>query len=314
MGTADIAVRPLLELIRAGHNAKCVVTQPDKPNSRGKKIVFNAVKRAALEKGIEVYQPDKASSPESEEHLRSFDADVVVVCAYGQLLKSNILEMTPYGCINLHASLLPGYRGAAPINRVIMNGEKKTGISVMYMDAGLDTGDVMFSKQVEINDSVTAGGLTIQLSEIAAECAVEALSRLERACAYRYPQDDEGACYAEKITKEECVIDFSLPARKVFDHIRGLDPEPGARTFLNGKSIKIFALRCEEDDMTENVAPGTVTGIIKQRDSGKPDGLSVACGKGSIVIETLKPEGKAVMRSTDFYNGLRNMDVVKFGR
>lgn len=312
MGTADIAVKPFSALIAAGHTPLCAVTQPDKPNARGGKTVFSAVKLAALERGVPLFQPQRASADEAEAFLAGLKADVIIVCAYGQLLRKNILGLTPHGAINLHASLLPYYRGAAPINRALMNGETLTGVTVMYMDEGCDTGDMMIQKQVAVTPGMTAGTLTAALADAAAELAPQALTLLAEGRAPRTPQDNARSTYAAKITKDECTVDFSLPAGRVYDHIRGLSPRPGAKSVCAGKSIGIVTARIGEGSLTEGLPAGTVAGIAKQRDTGLPDGLITACGEGAVIIETVKPEGKALMRAADFYNGLRGREV-KFG-
>lgn len=311
MATADIAVKPLIKLIEAGHTPICVVTQPDKPNSRrGGKIIFNPVKQAALDNNIEVYQPVKVSSEESEKYLRSLGADIIVVCAFGQLLKNNILTLTKYGCINLHASLLPKYRGAAPINRAIMDGEKITGVTVMYMDEGLDTGDMMIKKEVEITGDMNAEGLTEALSQAASELICEAFELLVKGNAPREKQNEDDSNYAAKITKEECEIDFNKTNIEVFNFIRGLSPVPGAKTHFEGKTVKIFEVKLNEENFSEDIHSGSVVKVIKDKEDNYGGGLVVKCGVGSVIIKTLQPEGKACMKALDFYNGLRGKSII----
>ena len=221
MGTPEIAVKPLKALIEAGHEVALVVTQPDKPSSRrGRRIEYSPVKKTAIENGIEVYQPERASDEQSETFLKSINADIIVVCAYGQILKKNILNLTQYGCINIHASLLPRLRGACPINRSIINGDSISGVTIMYMDEGLDTGDMMISQQVCITEHMTAGQLEDKLSEIGSVLIVEALDRINKGCAARIKQDDKQSTYAEKIAKDELYVSFEDTAFNVVNKIR----------------------------------------------------------------------------------------------
>ncbi len=306
MGTPEFAVEALAAMYGAGHDIVGVVTQPDKPNSRrGNEVLFSPVKKAAIKRNLPVYQPAYVSSAESKETLASLNADIIVVCAYGQLLKPNILNLTRYGCINIHASLLPKYRGAAPMHRCIINGEIKTGISIMYMDEGLDTGDVMITSEISIAENMNVGELHDLMSAKGAELIVKAVELLETGEAPRTKQNEADSSYAEKITKAECEVDFDLPNTKVHNLIRGLNPFPGAFTHFNGKIIKLFDT--EKSDECYNKSAGTLIGL-------KNNGIAVACKSGSLLIKSLKPEGKRLMTATEFWAGLHQKDGLFFGK
>ena len=303
MGTGSFAKGALEAIYNSGNEVALVVTQPDKPNSRrGKEIVFGEVKQFALDNNIALYQPEKASSEESVEYMKSFGADVGVVCSYGQLLKENLLNAFEFGCLNIHASLLPKYRGAAPINRVIMDGECESGVTIMYMDKGLDTGDMMISKSVEIADEDTFGSLSEKLKEIGSELIIEGLKLLEEGCAPREKQDDSESNYAEKILKEDKYTDFSLPAREVFNHIRGMNPSPTAECRFGGKMIKLFDVAMCDEDFSDIDCAGTIISCDKK-------GMKVKCGSGAVIIKTLKPEGKGIMQANAFYNGIKDKSL-----
>lgn len=296
MGTPEIAVSCLKALAEAGHNIGAVFTQPDRPKNRGHKLQAPPVKEYALENGMEVYQPlslKKGGDGErSLKILEELAPDCIVVVAYGQLLPKSVLDIPKYGCINVHASLLPRYRGAAPIQRAIMNGEKETGVTTMYMAEGLDTGDMILSAKVGITPDMTGGELYDKLSEIGAELIAETLAQVEKGTAPRIPQPEAGTCYAEKILKEDCLIDFSESAVKVCDKIRGLSPSPCAYTFLEGKRLKIYFAR-RLGEQSELPSGSTVKG----------EGLCVVCGGEVIRLSDIQLEGGKRMNDTDLLRG-----------
>jgi methionyl-tRNA formyltransferase len=306
MGTPEFAVAPLQALCDAGHEIAAVVTQPDRPNSRrGNQVVFSPVKQAAEILHLPVRQPERVSDAESHAYLASLKADAVVVCAYGQLLAKNILNLTPFGCLNLHASLLPKYRGAAPMHRCIIDGETETGVTIMYMDEGLDTGDMMISETVPIPFDMTVGILHDALAACGSGLIVRARELLRTGNAPRMSQDENKSSYAEKITKAECEVDFSKDASDVYNLIRGLNPYPTAYTYFNGKIIKLYDVAYS--GKCYNTSAGTVQKVGK-------DELAVSCQNGSIFLKTVKPEGKRLMTATEFWIGLHGKENVRFGR
>ena len=296
MGTPEIAVSCLKALFEAGHNIKAVFTQPDKPKNRGHKLQAPPVKEYALEKGIDVYQPLSLRKGEDGEKafetLKAVAPECIVVVAYGQILPKNILELPKYGCVNVHASLLPKYRGAAPIQRVIMNGERETGITTMYMAEGLDTGDMILKEAVEITPKMTAGELHDRLAETGARLISETLDRIEKGIAPRTPQTDINTCYAERILKDDCLIDFTNTADALYNRIRGLSPSPCAFTFIDGKRLKVYF--AEKLDVKIDMKAGTVI---------EGEGLCVACGEGALRLVDVQMEGGKRMRDTDLLRG-----------
>ena len=246
MGTPDFSVGTLEALVEAGHEIVLAVTQPDKPKGRGKEMQFTPVKECALAHNIPVYQPKKIREPECIEELKKYQADVCVVVAFGQILPKSILEMTPYGCINVHASLLPKYRGAAPIQWAIINGESVTGVTTMQMDEGLDTGDMLLRREVEIGENETAGELFDRLAAIGAELLKETIECLEKGELKPIKQDEAAATKCGMIKKEDGRIDFNRPAQRIHDQVRGMNPWPVAFAMLDGQPVKIWATRMTE--------------------------------------------------------------------
>ncbi|MBO6015042.1 MAG: methionyl-tRNA formyltransferase, partial [Lachnospiraceae bacterium] len=240
MGTPDYAVAPLEALIEAGHEVVLVVTQPDKRKGRGKELQMTPVKESALRHGIEVFQPVRIREKAGVEKLRKYDADVFVVAAFGQILPKEILEMPKYGCINIHASLLPKYRGAAPIQWAILNGETQTGVTIMQMDEGIDTGDMLLKEIVPIDAKETGESLHDKLCEAGAGLIVKALPMIEDGTIVREKQQDELSCYAKMLTKELGRIDWSKSAVEIERLIRGLNAWPSAYTLCQGKTLKIW--------------------------------------------------------------------------
>lgn len=296
MGTPDFSVPCLESIINAGHKISAVFTQPDKPKNRGHKMQMTPVKEFAVEKGIEVYQPLSLRKGEDGEKslavLRALAPDCIVVVAYGQILPKAVLELPGYGCINVHASLLPKYRGAAPIQRVIMDGETETGVTTMYMAEGLDTGDMILKAKTDIPFDMTGEQLHDKLSQMGAELIVDTLKLLEEGTAPRTAQTDDDTCYAKMIQKEDCRIDFGKSADTVYNQIRGLSSSPCAFTFLEGKRIKVFF--AEKEDRKAEGAFGTVV-------SG--EGLCVNCGGEVLRLRDIQPEGGKRMKDTDFLRG-----------
>ena len=311
MGTPDIAASCLSALAASHHELCGVVTSPDKP--RGRKYVMTPppVKVTAEALSLPVYQPERLRDGELLPVLDALTPDVIVVVAYGKILPKYVLDHPRYGCLNLHVSLLPKYRGAAPMQRAIMAGERETGVSVMYMDEGLDTGDILSLHRFPIGPQDDLGAIEHTSAEIGGRALIDALDALAAGNAPRTPQAADGATYAEKITKEECLIDFSRPSAEILARIRGLSPAPLALTHgADGKSIKILAARAGDGAdpfgiypalHTASAAPGTV---IALSDKGE-GGITVATGDGEIVIVRVTPEGKGAMNAADFIRGRR---------
>ena len=303
MGTPDFSVPALKALVDGGHEVTAVITQPDKPKGRGKEVQMTPVKLAAMEYGIPVYQPVKIRDPEFIVRLKEIPADVYVVIAFGQILPKAVLDIPPCGCINIHASLLPKYRGAAPIQWCVIDGEKETGITTMVMDTGLDTGDMLEKAVIPIEEKETGGSLHDKLSLAGGELILSTLKKLEEGTLVRTPQTEEGTCYAKMLTKTMGDIDWSASAVSIERLIRGLNPWPSAYTHWNGKTIKLWAASAvsgtEEESLMagrEDLADGTVLS------SGKK-GLFVKTGQGVLSIRELQLEGKKRMDVDAFLRG-----------
>ncbi|QPF92493.1 methionyl-tRNA formyltransferase [Bradyrhizobium commune] len=291
MGTPDFSVPTLLELVAHGHEIVAVYTRAPKPGGRrGLQLQPTPVEEAARKLGIPVLTPKTLKTPEALEEFRAFDADAAVVVAYGMILPQAILDAPKLGCYNLHASLLPRWRGAAPINRAIMAGDAESGVMVMKMDVGLDTGDVAMAERIAITDTMTAVDLHDRLSRLGADLMVRAMAALDRGGLQLKKQSEDGVTYAAKIDKAEARIDWTKPAHAVLRHIHGLSPFPGAWAELENARVKI--LRCEL--AKGSGAPGEVL----------DDQLTIACGEGAIRILELQREGKARMQATDFLRGV----------
>ena len=293
MGTPEFAVPTLLELVAHGHEIAAVYTRAAKPAGRGMKLQPTPVEVEARRLGIPLLTPTTLKTPEALEQFRAFDADAAVVVAYGMILPQAILDAPRLGCYNLHASLLPRWRGAAPINRAIMAGDSETGVMVMRMDAGLDTGDIAMAERMAITDAMTASDLHDQLARIGADLMVRAMAALERGGLTLTKQADAGVTYAAKIEKAEARIDWARPAREVLRHIHGLSPFPGAWCEIasDGEPARIKILRCEPAKGAG--APGDVL----------DDRLMIACGDGAIRILELQRAGKAPMKAAEFLRG-----------
>lgn len=300
MGTPDFSVPTLLELVAHGHEIVAVYTRAPKPGGRrGLQLQPTPVEEAARKLGIPVLTPKTLRTPEALEEFRAFEADAAVVVAYGMILPQAILDAPKLGCYNLHASLLPRWRGAAPINRAIMAGDAESGVMVMRMDVGLDTGDVAMAERIAITDSMTALDLHDRLSRLGADLMVRAMAALERGGLQLRKQGEDGVTYAAKIEKAEARIDWTRPARAVLRHIHGLSPFPGAWSELEDARVKI--LRCE---LAQGAGePGAVL----------DDLLTIACGEGAIRIIELQREGKGRMQAADFLRGVPVSPPMRFG-
>ena len=295
MGTPDFAVGTLEALVKSEHEVVAVVTQPDKPKGRGKAMQPTPVKEVAVRENIPVLQPRKVRDPEVVEELRTFDADVIVVVAFGQLIPKSILTLTKYGCINVHGSLLPKYRGAAPIQWAVIDGEEESGITTMQMDEGLDTGDMLLKKVIPLEKEETGGSLFDKLSVAGAELLLETLDALEKGTVTPEKQSKESpTAYAKMLTKEMGAIDWKKDAVSVERLIRGLNPWPSAYTHIHGKTLKIW--RAEVTDGDETKAPGTVL-------SGGKGELLIQTGKDALKITELQLEGKKRMDTAAFLRG-----------
>lgn len=296
MGTPDFAVEPLEAIIKAGYEVTAVVTQPDKQKGRGKEVKMTPVKECALRHGIPVFQPVKIKEPEAVAELEKYQADLFVVAAFGQLLSEEILNMPEYGCINIHASLLPAYRGAAPIQWAVLNGEKESGVTIMQMDKGLDTGDMLLKRSVELSPTETGDSLHDKLMHLGAELIVEALSKLEKGELVPEKQKDELSSYAKKLTKAMGQIDWSKDAVSLERWIRGLNSWPSAYTFFGGKTLKIWEARVAEENGAQKAEPGQVVSVSRE-------GFTVACGQGALQILSLQLEGKKRVLTREFLLG-----------
>lgn len=301
MGTPDFAVPVLHAMKEAGHEICAVVTQPDKPKGRGKAVQFTPVKQCALEYGIEVYQPLKVRESSFVELIREIAPEVIVVVAFGQLLPQSLLDIPKYGCINVHASLLPRWRGAAPIQWSIISGDKESGVTTMRMEAGLDTGDMLLMEKVPIEKEETGGSLHDKLSVLGADLLVRTLTDLEKGIITPKKQDDSLSCYAKMLTKQLGLIDFTKPAAEIECLIRGLNPWPSAYTSLYGKTLKIWraeVLKQPEEETEESLScqPGMIIKITK-------DCFYVQTGEGILAVKEVQFEGKKRMDTAAFLRG-----------
>ena len=295
MGTPDFAVASLRRLAEDGHDICGVFTQPDKPKNRGHKLVFPPVKEYALTKGFPIYQPTKLRDGEALALVRGLEPELIVVAAYGKILPEEILNTPPYGSINVHSSLLPKYRGAAPINWAILNGEAETGVSIMYMAKELDAGDVILQKPTPIDPEEDAQALTARLAELGAEALAEALAQLASGTASRTPQDGACSTYASMLSKDMSPIDWTRTAREIGCQIRGLIPWPCASTeILGGGAVKVFRAQVAGETAAQ---PGTILAAGKQ-------GIDVACGGGTVLrILELQAQGGKRMAASAYLLG-----------
>ncbi len=296
MGTPDFAVFTLKALVERGENVIGVVTQTDKPRGRGYELLPTPVKVYAQEHDIPVYQPKTLRDEAFASLLAEIDPELIVVVAFGKLLPVNVLEYPKYGCINVHGSLLPAYRGAAPMQRAIMDGCAETGVTTMYMAEGLDTGDMLLRASLPIEESDNFETIHDKLGALGAKTMLDTLDALRQGTLVPEVQDDSLANYAEKIQKSDLLIDFSLDARALHNHIRGTSPIPLSFTHLpNGSLLKVYAARVHDEDKVHDVAPGTVVGLDGE--------ILVACGKGTLALTSVIPEGKKRMGAADYIRG-----------
>jgi len=294
MGTPDFAVYSLKALLTQ-HEVIAVVSQPDKPKGRGKKLTPTPVKEFALEQGIQVYQPEKARDPEFVALLKELNPDVIAVTAFGQILPESILNIPKYGCINVHGSLLPKYRGAAPMQWSIINGEKVTGITTMFMAKGMDTGDMLLKTEVPITPEDNFASVHDKMALAGADLLLETLTALQAGTLGRIPQNHEEATYAAMITKETGHIDWTKNAEEILNLMRGLDPTPGAYTMYEGEPLKLFKGTKTEGDYRQGKC-GEVVEITKK-------GFVVKCGDGALIITELQATGKKRMPADAYLRG-----------
>ena len=296
MGTPDFAVGALDALVEAGHEVVAVVTQPDKPKGRGKEMQMTPVKACALKHNIEVFQPVKIKTPEAVEILKRYEADLFVVAAFGQILSKEILDMPKYGCVNIHASLLPKYRGAAPIQWAILDGEKETGVTIMQMNEGLDTGDMLTKVIVPIEDTDTGESLFDKLADAGAKLLIETIPQMEAGILKAEPQDDSLSTYAKMIKKEMGHIDWNKEAVVLERLVRGMNSWPSAYTHFNGKTLKVWEAAVETGDT--GFVPGTVAEVTK-------NSIKVQTGKDLLVLKQVQLEGKKRMDVASFLLGYK---------
>lgn len=304
MGTPDFALFSLKALVEYSKNSDIeicgVITQPDKPKGRGYALMPPPVKEYALEAGLEVYQPNTLKDESFYELLSKLSPDLIAVVAYGKILPKNVIDFPKYGCINVHGSLLPEYRGAAPMQRAIIDGKEKTGITIMYMAEGLDTGDMLYKKELPIKETDNFENIHDGLGILGANMLVEIIPMLREGSATRTPQDDTLSSYAKKITKDDCLVDFSKDAKTIHNQIRGLSPVPLSFTHTpNGKILKLISSRIANTD-----TPHETVGEVLSLDGT----IEIACAKGSVYIDRVLPEGKSRMSASDFIRG-RNISV-----
>jgi methionyl-tRNA formyltransferase len=310
MGTPEFAVPSLSKLIEAGHEIQAVFTQPDRPAGRKQTIIPPPVKAIAFQHALTIHQPEKIKTGEARERFEPVfkDADAGIVAAYGRILPGWMLEAPRYGCINVHSSLLPKYRGAAPINWAIARGERETGVTIMQMDAGLDTGAILGQRATAIGDEETAARLTPRLAEIGANLLIETLSKLERGEITPIPQNDREASLAPILKREDGQVNWEMSAQEIFNRLRGFTPFPGCYTFFDGRRLEIVGAKVETADVGfSQFEPGAVCEVSKES-------FFVACGGGAILrITEVQPEGKRTMSARDFLNGTRIGRGDRFG-
>lgn len=296
MGTPDFAVTTLQEILNAGHEVAAVFTQPDKPKGRGKELSVSPVKELAIANGLTVYQPVKVREPEFVKIIEDIAPDVIVVVAFGQILSKNILDIPKYGCVNVHGSLLPEYRGAAPIQWAVIDGKEYSGVTTMLMDVGIDTGDMLLVKKRKLDPKETGGSLFDKLSVDGAKLLIETLDGLEKGTIKRIPQDNDKSTYAKMLNKSIGNIDFNNDAKSIECLIRGLNPWPSAYTSYNGKTLKIWDADVVHMNCNADLVCGTVIDVTK-------DTIIVKCGSNCLAIKELQLEGKKRMTTKNFLLG-----------
>ena len=294
MGTPDIAATCLKKILEQGYDVVGVYTQPDRPKNRGMKLQPSPVKEVALAHEIPVFQPESFREPETVQELHTLQPDVVAVVAYGRILPQSVLDIPPKGCINIHASLLPRYRGSAPYQWAVLDGLEETGVTAMYLCREMDAGDIIDTAKTPIDPEETAGELLDRLAVLGAELLHKTLANIEKGTATRTPQDDALVTYAPMLDKTMSPIDWTRTARQIHNHVRGLNPWPVATTELQGKRFKIYTTAVV--DAATDATPGTVLGLTKT-------GLQMACGDGVVEIRVLQAEGGKRMAAPDYFRG-----------
>lgn len=325
LGTPDFAVPSLQSLVKGGYDVVGVFTQPDRPAGRGKKLKPSPVKVVAEELGLAVYQPHKIKTPEAIQQLRALAPDIIIVVAYGQILSKEILQLPTKGCINVHASLLPSYRGAAPIHWAVMNGENRTGVTTMLMDEGLDTGDILLKREVSISKEATTGEIHDRLAVLGGELLIDTLHELEMGRLIATPQTGESN-YAPLLKREHECINWTRKAAELHNQIRGLNPWPGAFTSFRGENLKIWRSTPwpQMEKYPETEGQQSETGISNCEPEVKflaepgeiiqvlGEGLLVQTGDGVLQILEVQPAGKRAMPARDFFNGRHGQTGEKF--
>ncbi|MBA2847782.1 methionyl-tRNA formyltransferase [Thermosulfuriphilus ammonigenes] len=304
MGTPEFAVPILKALIAGPDEVVAVVCQPDRPRGRGRKPSPPPVKIVAQEAGITVYQPEKIRDPAFISQLKAVSPEAIVVAAYGKILPPEILKLPPRGCINVHASLLPKFRGAAPINWAIISGEEKTGVTIMQMDEGMDTGPIILAREIPIEPEETAGSLAKRLSDLGAELILEAIEGLKEGRLHPRPQPKTGVSYAPPLKKEDGLADFSRPAEELDRLIRGFDPWPTVYTFLQGRRLKLFRPRVIE--APSQAPPGTIVAVSEE-------GITIATGRGLLLIKEVQLEGRKRLPVAEFTRGYHLKPGMRLG-
>ena len=294
MGTPDIAATCLKRLLEDGHNVVAVYTQPDRPKGRGMKMVYSPVKEVALAANLPVHQPEHFRDPEVVEELKRDAPDAIAVVAYGRILPQAVLNIPAKGCVNIHASLLPAYRGSAPYQWAVLDGQQETGVTAQYMALQMDAGDIIDVAKTPIDPEETAGELLDRLAVLGAELLSQTMGKLEAGTAQRTPQDETKVTYAPMLDKTLCPIDWTKTARQVHDHVRGLHPWPVATAEIGGTKFKIHATRILEE--TTDAPAGTVLGLTKT-------GLKMVCGNGVVEISSLQAEGVTRLAAPDYFRG-----------
>ena len=298
MGTPEFAKKPLERLYSDGHDIAGVFTQPDKPSNRGMKVTFNPVKELAISRGTPIFQPASMRDTSVLSILKSLNCDQIIVVAYGKILPQEILDLPPLGCINIHGSLLPKYRGAAPIQWAVISGETETGVTSMYMAADLDSGDMLLTKRTHIDDDETAGDLYSRLSVLGAELVSETINAVSRGEAVRIPQNHSDATFAPPLKKDMSPIDWTDSAVMIKNKVRGLNPWPVATAILCGTIYKIFSVAIGANDDHKSYAPGEIV-------AANANELEVACADGTVIIKELQAPGGKRMSAADYLRGHR---------
>lgn len=305
MGTPDFAAPALEKIVNAGHEVILAVTQPDRQRGRGKEVTFCPVKEMAVKYNIPVFQPEKIKTQEAVNELKKYPADIFVVAAFGQILSKEILDMPKYGCVNIHASLLPKYRGAAPIQWAVIDGEEETGVTIMKMDVGLDTGDILLQESIKLDKKETGASLFDRLSNLGSEIIVKALPLIEEGSLIPVKQDEEKTSYAKMLSKELGLIDFTNEAVVIERLIRGLNSWPSAYTKLNGKTLKIWDSEVVSCENIDEYSYGQIVNVDKTS-------FTVKCKDACLKILSLQLEGKKRMDTSEFLKGyqLKQGDIL----